>query len=269
MSAPLPAEATARRPSWWEDRAGRVSAGLAGTLGALGLLTAFPLPGTAHRRPSASTLAGFAGAGLLLGGALAGVDAALAPLLPRAPRDAVLLGALALLSGGMHLDGLADCADGLLLTGATAERRLAVMRDSSTGAFGVAAVALVLLTDLASLGTLGVPRLQALVVAVTASRAAAALALGVSVPARTEGLAHACAVPGRAAAAAVAALAALVTGVLLLGVRGLVAVAAALLVAPAAAAVLRRRVGGMTGDGCGAVIEVGLTMALLCLCARP
>jgi adenosylcobinamide-GDP ribazoletransferase len=269
VSAPLPAEAAARRPSWWDDPARRAAGGLAGALAALGLLTVLPLPRAAHRRPSASTLAAFAGAGLLLGAALAAVDAALGPLLPRAPRNAVLLGVLAVLSGGMHLDGLADCADGLMIAGATAERRLAVMRDSSTGAFGVAAVALVLLTDLAALNTLGVPRLAALPVAVTASRAAAAVALGVSVPARTEGLAHACAVPGRAAAAAVAALATGVTGVLLLGVRGLVAVAAALLVAPAAAAVLRRRVGGMTGDGCGAVIELGLTVALLCLCARP
>jgi adenosylcobinamide-GDP ribazoletransferase len=269
VSAPLPADAAPHRRWWWEGPAGRVTAGLAGAAAALGLLTVVPLPRALHRRPSASTLAGFAGAGLLLGGTLAGLDAALAPLLPPAPRDAVLLAALALLTGGLHLDGLADCADGLPISGITSEQRLGVMRDSRTGAFGAAAVALVLLTDLAALGSLGVPRLPALVVAVTASRAAAALALGVSVPARSSGLGHAYSVPGRAGGAALAALAAAAAGILLLGVRGLVAVAGGLLVAPAAAAVLRRRVGGMTGDGCGAVVELGLAVALLCLCARP
>jgi adenosylcobinamide-GDP ribazoletransferase len=61
---------------------------------------------------------------------------------------------------------------------------------------------------------------------------------------------------------------AVVVGGLLLGLRGLIAVGATLLVAPAVAALARRRVGGMTGDGFGAVAELGLAVALLCLCAR-
>jgi adenosylcobinamide-GDP ribazoletransferase len=265
VSAPLPAgTASAASPS----RGGRLGDGLAGAVAALGLLTVAPLPRLAHRPPSASTVAAFAGAGLLLGGALAGIEAALAPVLPVAPRGAVLLAALAVLSGGMHLDGLADCADGLF-GGATPERRLAIMRDSGTGGFGTAAIVLVVLTEVGALGSLGVPRLQALVVCLTASRAAPALALGISRPARAEGLAHACAVPRRGAGAAVAVAVAAGTGALLLGGRGLLAVGVTLLVAPAAAVLLRRRVGGMTGDGCGAVAELGLAVGLLCLCARP
>ena len=264
MTAGLPAgSGTAPRP----PVARRVGAAAAGALAALGLLTTVPLPRAAHRAPSAATLAGFAAAGLLLGGALAGLEAALAPLLPVAPRSAVLLAALALLSGGIHLDGLADCADGLL-GGRTPEQRLAIMRDSRVGGFGVAAVIAVVLCEYAALSALGGPRLQALVVAVTASRAATALALGISTPARADGLGHAYAVPHRAVGAAVAVAVAAAVGWGLLGVRGLATVSATLLAAPAVASVARRRAGGMTGDGLGAVAELGLAVALLCLCAR-
>ena len=142
------------------------------------------------------------------------------------------------------------------------------MRDSRTGGFGAAAVAMVLLCQYAALASTGGLRLQALVVAVTASRAATAVALGISTPARTDGLGHAYAVPHRAAGALVAVAIAAAAGWLLLVVRGVETVAAGLLVAPAVAALTRRRVGGMTGDAFGAVAELGLAVALLCLCAR-
>jgi adenosylcobinamide-GDP ribazoletransferase len=142
------------------------------------------------------------------------------------------------------------------------------MRDSRVGGFGVAAVVAVVLCEYAALGAIGGLRLQALVVAVTASRAATALALGLSTPARAEGLGHAYSVPRRGAGALVAVATAAVVGGLLLGLRGLIAVAVTLLVAPAVAALARRRVGGMTGDALGAVAELGLAVALLCLCAR-
>jgi adenosylcobinamide-GDP ribazoletransferase len=264
MTAGLPAgSGAAPRP----HLARRIGAGAAGAMAALGLLTTIPLPRGVHRAPSAATLAGFAGAGLLLGGAMAGLEAALAPLLPVAPRSAVLLATLAVLSGGIHLDGLADCADGLL-GGRTPEERLAIMRDSRVGGFGVAAVVAVVLCEYAGLGAIGGLRLQALVVAVTASRTATALGLGISTPARADGLGHAYAVPHRAAGAAIAVVVAAAAGWELLGVRGLVTTGAALLVAPAIAALARRRVGGMTGDGFGAIAELGLAVALLCLCAR-
>ena len=264
MTAGLPAgPGTAARPPLTR----RVGGAAAGALAALGLLTALPLPRPAHRAPSAATLAGFAGAGLVLGGTLAGLEAALAPVVPAGPRSAVLLAALALLSGGIHLDGLADSADGLL-GGRTPEERLAIMRDSRVGGFGVAAVVAVVLCEYAALSALGGPRLQGLVVAVTASRVATALALGISTPARADGLGHAYAVPHRGAGAAVAVAVAAAAGWWLLGARGLATVGAALLVAPAVAWLARRRVGGMTGDGFGAVAELGLAVALLCLCAR-
>src|SRR5581483_3157637 len=89
-----------------------------------------------------------AGIGAAVGGAAAGLVHALPPL--AAAGIALALGAL--LTGGLHLDGLADAADAL---GArTRERALEIMRDHAIGAYGAAAVALDLLVKAASLAAL-------------------------------------------------------------------------------------------------------------------
>src|SRR2546428_8549189 len=100
-------------------------------LSALSLLTVVPLPRRAHRLPTAVTLAAFAPVGLLIGGLLAGLDAALTPVLAVPARSAVLLAAAIAVSGAMHLDGLIDAADGIFLRGTAASRR-DVMHDSRT-----------------------------------------------------------------------------------------------------------------------------------------
>ena len=64
--------------------------------------------------------------------------------LPVAPRSALLLAGLALLSGGLHLDGVADTADGMALQGDRAAR-LGVMSEGNTGPAGVMSLVLVLL----------------------------------------------------------------------------------------------------------------------------
>lgn len=234
---------------------------------ALGLLSVMPLPAAAHRRPGAITLAAFPAVGALLGGILAGLDAGLAPVLGVPVRSALLVAALAGLSGGLHLDGLADTADGLA-AGGTAQRRLEVMADSRTGAVGAAAVSLVLIVDTVALAGIATQRLQAVVAAAVASRAAAAVALAVSGPARTTGLGVAFA-PRRRGWAGVAAVAVSGgAGWALASVRGGVSAAVAVGVALAVSWVFACRVGGMTGDGCGAVVELALTGSLVCLGAR-
>lgn len=236
-------------------------------MGALGLLSVLPLPRRAHELPSAVTLAAFAPAGWLLGGAVAGLEVALAPVLPVGARSAVLLAALLALSGAMHLDGVMDSADGLF-GGRDAARRLEIMRDSRVGAYGVAAALAVLLVEYAALSSLVSRRPLALIAAVGLSRAATALALGIARPARAEGLGSAFAVRGRLAGGLVAGALATAAAVALTGWRGAAGAAVSLALALAVVTLFRRRVGGMTGDGFGAVVELSLAGALLCLAAR-
>jgi len=88
--------------------------------------------------------------GLLLAGLLLGLGAVLTAL---GMKIALQAGCLVLswlwLTGGLHLDGVADSADGLAVT--DSQKRLAVMKDSQTGAFGVMAIAAVLLLKVLAL----------------------------------------------------------------------------------------------------------------------
>ena len=259
-SAAPPTTATAHRGVGWQ------------ALGALAFLSVIPLPRRAHGLPSAVTLACFAAAGLLLGGVVAALDVALTPVLPVAARSAVELAALAGLGGAMHLDGLMDSADGLF--GARdRERRLEIMRDSRVGGYGVAAAVAVLVVQYAALsGLTGRSvgwRPLALLGAVGLSRAASALALGIARPARAEGLGSVFSVAHRPVAGSAAMIVAAAVSVVFSGWRGGAAAAVAIGVAVGVCGVFRRRIGGMTGDGFGAVVELSLAGALLCLAARP
>lgn len=261
MTAPAgparpPTATSARRGVAWQ------------ALGALGFLSVIPLPRRALGMPSAVTLACFAPAGLLLGGIVAGLDVALAPALPVGARSAVLLAALAGLCGAMHLDGLMDSADGLF-GAADRARRLEIMRDSRVGGYGVAAAALVLLVQYGALTSLDTRRPLALLGAVGVSRAASAFALGIARPARDDGLGSVFSVGGRMLAGVVALGIAAAVAIVLGGWRGAAASAVALGVTLAVVAVFHRRVGGMTGDGFGAVVELSLAGALLCLASHP
>lgn len=95
--------------------------------------------------------------GLLIGGILGLGDLALQQLgMPVLTRSAVVVVAWVALTGGLHLDGVMDTADGLAVL--DRERRLEVMADSSTGAFGAMAGIAVLLLKTAALTDLDTPR---------------------------------------------------------------------------------------------------------------
>jgi adenosylcobinamide-GDP ribazoletransferase len=236
-------------------------------LGALGFLSVVPLPARAHGMPTAVTLACFGPAGLLLGGAVAGVEVALAPVLPVGARSAVLLAVLVAVCGAIHLDGLMDSADGLF--GArTRERRLEIMRDSRVGGYGTAAALLVVLVQYGALAAVSERRPLAVLAAVGLSRGASALALGVARPARDEGLASVYSVSRRLLAGVVAFAVPAAVAVVLCGWRGAAACGVAALVVVLVVAVFARRAGGMTGDGFGAAVELALAGALLCLAAQ-
>ncbi|MDX2098640.1 MAG: adenosylcobinamide-GDP ribazoletransferase [Leptolyngbyaceae cyanobacterium bins.59] len=88
--------------------------------------------------------------GFLIGGLLGLLDWGLHLLsLPLLPRSALLVVAWIGITGGLHLDGAIDAADGLAVK--DPGRRLAVMTESTTGAFGVMAAGCILLLKVAAL----------------------------------------------------------------------------------------------------------------------
>jgi adenosylcobinamide-GDP ribazoletransferase len=177
---------------------------------------------------------------------------------------------LALLTRGMHLDGLADTADGLGCYG-DPQRALAVMRDGSAGPFAVVALVLVLVAQAASLGALAdTGRLLAVVLAVTAGRVAFCWCARTGVQAaRPEGLGALVAgsqPPALVLAYLVALLAAGVAAVPARPWQGPLAVCLAALAVAGLSAHTRRRFGGVTGDVLGAASEVATTV-ILAVCA--
>lgn len=175
----------------------------------------------------------------------------------------VWVGGLAVLTRAMHLDGLADTADGLG-SGKPADQALEIMRKSDVGPFGVATLVLVLMVQVAATTQLLLhPDGPAYVVlAVVLSRLILPWAC-LSDPARTDGL-------GALVAGAVTRLQVLLATVLpaaivvLIGPEVLVGLIA-LVVGVAFLLWCVRRLGGITGDVLGGCVEVTFTAALLVL----
>jgi adenosylcobinamide-GDP ribazoletransferase len=226
----------------------------------------------AARAMAAAPLVGLVLAGLACGVQALAVVAGTGPLLA-----AVLaLGSLALLTRGLHLDGLADVADGLG-SGKPAADALRIMKASDIGPFGVLTLVFTLLVQAAALAQVGARHgsagiAAALTVAVVCGRVAIGVGCLRKVPsARPEGLGAM--VAGTLAPAAVAGLAVLLgvgAAVLAYGSgigawRGVVAVLLGLLAATALLLHSVRRFGGITGDVLGALTETATAIALVAL----
>ncbi|CAL9556750.1 adenosylcobinamide-GDP ribazoletransferase [Streptomyces sp. enrichment culture] len=245
---------------------------------AFGTLTVLPVRVTRWDRPAAR--AGMLCApltGLAVGAASAAAGLLLLFLGSGATLAAVATVAVpAVLTRGLHLDGLADTADGLG-SGKPAGDALRIMKQSDIGPFGVITLVLVLAAQTAALArayddtwTRGA---LAAVVAGAAARLVMTLAARTGVPsARPDGLGAAVAgavpVAGAAGAAVAVALAAAAGGTAL-GADGVVRAVLAVALSVAAAELLLRhcvrRFGGVTGDVFGGLAETAATTALVVL----
>ncbi|MEV1241339.1 adenosylcobinamide-GDP ribazoletransferase [Nonomuraea sp. NPDC050022] len=254
----------------------------------VGTLSVFPVRVTLVDRQVAGRAMVLAPAvGLVLGAV-----ACLPLLLPGPPLlgAALAVGVLAVLTRGLHLDGLADLADGLG-SGKPAPQALDIMKKSDIGPFGVITLVLTLLIQVTALSGLEPPALTglgstslatalsglgppALVAACVTGRLALTWACRSSVPAaRPDGLGALVAGtvrPGAAWAATALALAA-AAGLGLVAGQGMVYILPLGVAAGLAAALLllrhaRRRLGGVTGDVLGALVETA-TATTLTVCA--
>jgi len=208
------------------------------------------------------------GAGI---GAVAASAFFLAQLLGLGDWPAALLAVLVglVLTGALHEDGLADTADGLI-GGHDPETRLAIMRDSRHGTFGVTAIVLSVLLRAAALAGIGemVHAGLALIAAHAASRALLPLAMRRLAPAREEGLGAAAGTPSAPLTLAALALGLLISLAALGPLRGAVAFALAGAAVSASAVLAYRRIGGYTGDVLGAFQQIGEIVMLLTAAAR-
>ena len=251
------------------DRTGR----WAGPLEAVALLTVVPVP--ARATASARGVLPWAPlVGLALGGIGAGIGVLGARTVSPLAGAAVALTALALLTRCLHLDGLADTADGLGPL-RDRERALAVMRQGDVGPFGVAAVVLVLLLQASAAAVL--LAVDGGWVAVWAAVATARLAMtraglpGTPVAGGSR-LGHAVAGTVRPVvlgmwAVVLAGGAALAVAATRTDPRAAAGLVGSMVTGVLAAEVVlrraRRRLGGMNGDVMGAMAEVTTAVALL------
>ena len=217
---------------------------------AIRFLTVVPAPGGEWSARAASrSVAWFPAVGLGIGGAVAAVHWAARLAMPDLPAAALALAAGVVLTGALHLDGLADTFDGLL-GGDTPKRRLEIMKDPSIGVFGVAAVVLVLIAKWGGLSSLpDAYGWAAIAVAAMSGRFAAVASMAIFRYERSQGLGSPFVGASRVAYLAAAVFAAALAFVLA-GPFGLAALACATVIGLAVSAFAARQLNGGCNRGC-------------------
>lgn len=229
---------------------------------AFSLITTLPLPAPANWNPGDSGRAAgwYPLVGLVVGLLVAGVHWLAGLVFPPLVTGALTVAAWVALTGGLHLDGLADCADGLLYPGAP-EKRLEIMKDPRLGAFGGIGLGLALLLKFTALASLTPATLPGLLLATS-------LARWCILPAGLVSLAR----PGGMGADFAAGLrkTSLLWGALIplglalaLGWSGLLALVLGLLAAFGVLTLAKNRLGGVTGDVFGLLVEAVEIVILL------
>lgn len=240
-------------------------------LAALRFLTILPLPGTwgTGEADLAGSVPFFPVVGVLLGTLSALVAWGVSAVAPPLVASGVIVVLLLTFSGGLHVDGLADSADGLL-TARPRERVLEIMEDSHVGAFGVVAIVCVLLVKFAALASLPRANLwRAAFLMPLVGRCALVVHMVLLHYVRPGGLGSVF-FRSRPIAGAVVAVTVLVLGSwAVVGTDTLVVVGAAAAVTLGLAAYFHYRLGGATGDTLGATCEIVEIVPALALALSP
>jgi adenosylcobinamide-GDP ribazoletransferase len=228
-------------------------------LAALRFLTIFPFPGDAN--PGEQVMGGalpfFPVVGLLIGGAVALLDWGLGHLFPVPVTSVVAVILLIAASGALHIDGLADTADGFF-SSRPRDRVFAIMKDSRTGPMGVVAVVSVVALKISLIASIMGPwRWWVLLLTPLAGRCALLIHLALLPYVRPEGGLAGIFHRNRSRIHALWALVFLLAaGGLAGGLPGLIAGVMSFLAALLLAAYSFRRIGGLTGDTLGAACEL-------------
>ena len=237
-------------------------------LAAIQFLTGIPIPGKRDISPETlgRATAYFPVVGLIIGLILAALNWLLLLILPSAMVNALLIAALVILTGAMHLDGLADTCDGIA-GHKTTEERWQVMRNSRTGAFGVVGIVTVLLLKYVALDNIPTVFLTVILIMMpVVSRWAMVYAIYVFRYARPSGLGTAFKQATRwpqFTAATIVTLAVTLALMPWFSLSGLVIIAAVLIIVTALAFYFRYKFAGLTGDTYGAINELAEVITLI------
>ena len=233
---------------------------------AVTFLTRLPLPPVDYdpQDDLARSMSMFPVAGLLVGAVGGAVFWGLSHVVPALAAAVLAVTAQIIVTGALHEDGLADLADGLGARGDMVAR-LAAMRDSHVGSFGVLALILAVLLRVVLVASApsGWAAMAALLAGAALSRAAMPAIMQIMPPARTDGLGAGAGVPDFSTVAfglAIALNAMLLTVGFAASVAGL---ALAIPVVLAVRFVCMRCIGGFTGDVLGAVQQLTELAVLL------
>lgn len=202
--------------------------------------------------------------GLLIGLLLAGLQQLVGhadPLL----QAALLTATWALITGGLHLDGLADSADAWVGGHGDRERTMTIMKDPRSGPAAVSTLVLVLLLKFVALAALVKAGAWPVLLLAPVLGRSALVALLLSTPyVRAGGMGSAISAH-LPRAAAVLALLLVAAGALVAGMAGALALAAAAVAWLGLRWMMMRRLGGMTGDTLGAAVELTEIAVLIAL----
>lgn len=237
---------------------------MSGMWTAVAFFTVVPVPRAigADFAPAAA-VRWFAPLGLVLGAALALAAAGAWEIVPPLVAAVLLVALWIIATGALHIDGLADCADATIAP-VSQERRLAILQDPAHGTFATVTVLLVVLLKVAVLAsTTGREAAAAVFVAPVVARGLLPPVMRFAPVIRSGGLGEA-ARPGATTPVVVLSIViAAAASILVFGWPGLAALGVAAVSVVAMGSWLVARLGGMNGDGYGAVVEMAEAVTLL------
>ncbi len=207
-------------------------------------------------------------AGFVIGGILCGIYFVTSLVFPVLVCSVIVIAAYAVITGGLHLDGLGDTFDGLF-SGKPRQRMLEIMRDSRIGTHALLSVSLVLILNISCIASYPVinsvfPIYTMILLMPAAGRMGCLLAAGTSVYAREgEGTGKAFVENCRLVHVISGSLVFLAVFFLAAGIYGLILAFASMLAALLLTKVFSRKIGGVTGDTLGAVCELTQTIFLM------
>ena len=234
-------------------------------LNAIRFLTVIPVPGgekSSLEELGRSTIF-FPVVGLIIGIILAGFNWFLSKFLPVSVTSALLVAAMAIITGGLHLDGLTDTCDGVFVR-RSPEERLRIMDDSRVGAFGVIGAILIILIKYAALSSLpGVVVSRTLIVSPVISRFLMVWTILFYPCARGEGLGWMFKQGTKPLGFIIALILTLAMVFFVTGFYGLAIVAVTWIIISFVAMFFKSRLGGLNGDTYGAVNEIAEALVFI------